>query len=201
MMTLYDNLGSGNGYKARLLLRQIGVPFERVEVDIYAGGSRTPEFLRMNPDGRVPVLEHAPGEYLAESDAILWFLAEGTPFLPEKRIDRAHVLRWMFFEQNQHEASIAVVRNWVLHFELNELIRAQMKRLVAKGYEALDTMERHLESAPFFVGGKYSIADIALYAYTHVAHEGGFELGKYKAIQRWMDHVRAQPGHTPITQR
>lgn len=200
MLRLYDNLGSGNGYKVRLLLRQLNLPFERIEVDIYAGESRTPEFLRINPDGRIPVLEHAPGRYLAESDAILWFLAEGTPFLPAPPLERGEILRWMFFEQNQHEASISVVRNWMLHFEISDVMRAQIQRLVTKGYEALDTMERHLNSAPFFVGGRYSIADIALYAYTHVAHEGGFELGKYRAIQAWMDRVRGQPGYVPITQ-
>ena len=200
MLRLYDNLGSGNGYKVRLLLHQLGRPFERIEVDIYAGASRTPEFLRMNRNGQVPVLEHAPGQYLTQSGAILWLLAEGTPFLPDDRLARAQALQWMFFEQNSHEPSIAVVRNWVLHFEITDDMRVQMKRLVKNGYGALDAMERHLSGAEFFVGARYSIADIALYAYTHVAHEGGFELGPHKAIQDWMGRVRAQPGHVPITQ-
>jgi glutathione S-transferase len=200
MVRLYDNLGSGNGYKVRLLLRQLGIPFERIEVDIYAGESRTPEFLRMNPLGRIPVLEHAPGRYLAESGAILWFLAEGTPFLPEDKLLRAQVLGWMFFEQNSHESSIAVVRNWKLHFEITGDMRVQLIRLEANGYAALDAMERHLAQAPYFVGGTYGIADIALYAYTHVAHEGGFDLGRYAAIRAWLKRVRGQPGHTPITQ-
>jgi len=198
-MRLYDYLPSGNGYKVRLLLAHLGIPFERIEVDILKGESRTPEFLAKNPNGRIPLLEWQPGIFLAESDAILFFLADGTPFAPRDRLERARVLEWMFFEQYSHEPNIATVRFWITHLGLNDERRAQLEPKRTLGYAALGVMERHLESRQFFVGDRYSIADIALYAYTHVAHEGGFELGRFPAILAWLGRVARQPGHIPIT--
>ena len=199
-MRLYDYLPSGNGYKVRLLLAHLGIPFERIEVDILNGESRTPEFLAKNPNGRIPLLEWQPGIFLAESDAILFFLADGTPFAPRDRLERARVLEWMFFEQYSHEPNIATVRFWITHLGLNDERRAQLEQKRALGYAALGVMERHLGGREFFVGDRYSIADITLYAYTHVAHEGGFELGRFPAIRAWLERVRDQPGHIPITQ-
>ena len=199
MVRLYDYLISGNGYKVRLLLTQLGIPFERVDLDILKGETRTPEFLAKNPNGRIPVLEVEPGVYLAESDAILFYLAEGTPFLPDGRLQRAQVLQWMFFEQYSHEPNIATVRFW-MHTEMTPEREAMLPAKRKLGYAALDVMESHLVRHDFFVAGAYSIADIALYAYTHVAGEGGFDLQRYPAVRGWFDRVRRQPRHIPITQ-
>jgi glutathione S-transferase len=198
MLRLYDYLESGNGYKVRLLLHQLGIPFERVELDITRGESRTEAFLRLNPNGRIPTLELADGTCLAESNAIQWYLAEGTPWLPDDRVERAQVLQWMFFEQYSHEPYIAVVRFWAhqgLLEEKGEEVAARRER----GHAALGVMETHLAHRDWFVGDRYSIADIALYAYTHVADEGGFDLSPYPAVRRWLSRVAEQPGHVPIS--
>jgi glutathione S-transferase len=202
MIRLHDNLSSGNGYKARLLLAQLGVSYERVEYDIDRAETRTPEFLRMNPNGRVPVLELEDGRFLPESNAILFFLAEGTPFLPEERFERAQVLSWMFFEQYSHEPNIASPRYWMVHnLPMTEERRATLEPKRRLGNAALGVMEAHLKDCGgFFVGDRYTIADIALYAYTHVAHEGGFDLEGFPAVRAWLGRVAAQPGHVPITQ-
>jgi len=199
---LHDNLSSGNGYKIRLLLAQLNVPFERIEYDIDRGETRTPGFLqRVNPNGRVPVLETDEGEALAESGAILFYLSEGTPFLPDGRLGRARVLRWMFFEQYSHEPNVATPRYWATHgVEMTEERRLSLETKRKLGHDALGVMEGHLRQNDFFVGGRYTVADIALYAYTHVAGEGGFDLAGYPAVLAWIDRVAAQPGHIPITQ-
>ncbi len=199
MLRLYDYLPSGNGYKVRLLLTQLGTPFERIELDILKGETRTPAFLAKNPNGRIPLLELDNGGFLPESDAILFYLAEGTALLPDDRFDRARVLQWMFFEQYSHEPNIATVRFW-LHSAMTDERRAMLEGKRKLGYAALDVMERHLASRSFFVGEGYTIADIALYAYTHVADEGGFDLSRFSAVRDWMQRVRAQPRHIPITQ-
>jgi glutathione S-transferase len=199
-MRLYDCLFSGNGYKVRLLLAQLGVRYERIEVDILHGDSRTPEFLAKNPAGRIPVLETDEGVYLPESNAILFFLADGTPFLPNRSLDRAQVLRWMSFEQYNHEPNIATSRHWIQHLELTEERHARLAEKHEHGREALDVMEAHLRREDFFVARRYTIADIALYAYTHVAPEGGFDLAPYPAIRAWTTRVAAQPGHISISQ-
>jgi glutathione S-transferase len=196
---LYDWLPSGNGYKVRLLLAQLGQRFEYEELDIMRGETRTPEFLARNPNGRIPVLELEPGVYLAESNAIQWYLAEGTDFLPRERLARAQVLQWMFFEQYSHEPYIAVVRHWVQTGEAQE--RPDLAERRQRGAGALTAMERHLSGRSYFVGERYTIADIALYAYTHVAPEGGFELAPYPAVRAWLERVRSEPGHVPITWR
>ena len=201
MLRLYDYLPSGNGYKVRLLLAQLGLPFELVEKDILQGETRTAEFLAKNPNGRIPVLEIGPGEFLPESNAILYYLAEGTPFLPADRLARARVFQWMCFEQYSHEPNIATVRFWLTHAGLDDERRAALPGKQRLGYAALDVMEGHLRTRRWFVGEEYTIADIALYAYTHVAGEGGFDLGRYPAIRAWLERVRAEPGHVPITQR
>jgi glutathione S-transferase len=180
-------------------LHQLGIAYERVELDIRNGASRTPEYLAKNPNGRIPLYELDDGRRLAESNAILWWLADGTPYLPTDKFERAEVLQWMFFEQYSHEPYIAVVRNWVLHYELDEARRAGIAERRPKGLAALAVMEQHLAGRRFFVGERYSIADIALYAYTHVAGEGGFDLGTFPSVRRWIDAVAATPGYIPIT--
>ena len=200
-MKLYDYLPSGNGYKVRLLLTQLGHRFTLIEKDITKGETRTPEFLALNPNGRIPVLELDDGRHLSESDAILFYLAEGTPFLPEERFARADVLRWMFFEQYSHEPYIAVARAWLHVFTGRPVEPDRLGEKMEGGYRALDVMERHLAARRFFVDERYTIADIALYAYTHVAHEGDFHLGRYPNVRTWLARVASQPGHVPITQR
>ncbi len=199
-MRLYDFLSSGNGYKVRLLLSQLAIPFERVEMNIFEQATRTPEFLAKNPNGRIPVLELEDGTFLAESNAILFYLAEGTSFLPNDRLERARVLQWMFFEQYSHEPYVAVARAWLHLFGMDEERRRQLPQKQRLGYDALGVMEGHLAARSFFVGERYSIADIALFAYTHVADEGGFDLGRFPAVRAWLDRVRAEPRHIPITQ-
>ncbi|MGE0679632.1 MAG: glutathione S-transferase family protein [Candidatus Binatia bacterium] len=200
MLRLYDYLDSGNGYKVRLLLTQLGIPFTRIEIDILKGESRTLEFLRKNPNGRIPVLELENGQFLAESNAILCYLADGSHLLPTARYERAQILQWMFFEQYSHEPNIATSRFWLKHLEPTGERKITLEQKRALGYAALDVMEKHLADRSFFVGSRYTVADIALYAYTHVAYEGGFELNNYLYIRAWLERVRMQPGHISITQ-
>ena len=200
MLRLHDNLTSGNGFKVRLLLAQLGLPYQRIEYDIDRRETRTPEFLRKNPNGRIPVLELEDGTFLPESDAIIWYLAEGTRFLPDDRRLRAEVLQWMFFEQYTHEPNIATVRFWITHaVPITPLIELSMPAKRAQGAAALGVMEGHLARRTFFVGERYTIADIALYAYTHVAGEGGFDLAPYENVRAWLARVAEQPGYVPIT--
>jgi glutathione S-transferase len=200
MIRLYDYLPSGNGYKVRLLLTQLAIPFERVELDIIKGETRTPEFLRKFPNGRIPAVEIEDGKLLFESNAIIAYLAEGTPFMPVDRFQRAQVLQWLFFEQYSHEPYIASVRYLEIHPEVKDPRRSIVETLMRpRGYDALGVMEGHLKSREWFVGDHYSIADIALYAYTHVADEGGFDLSNYPATRAWLERVESQPRHIPIT--
>jgi len=201
MVRLYDFLPSGNGYKVRLLLRQLSIPYELIEMDITRGETRTPEFLAKNPNGRIPLIELDSRRFLAESGAILFYFAESTRFLPNDRWKRAEVLQWMFFEQYSHEPYVAVARAWLHLFGLDEERRRQLPQKQKLGYDALGVMERHLAAHEYFVGGEPSIADIALYAYTHVADEGGFDLARFPAVQRWLAQIRSLPGYVPITAR
>jgi glutathione S-transferase len=196
---LYDYHESGNAYKVRLLLCQLGLPYERVAVDILKGETRTPAFLALNPNGRIPVLVLDDGTPLAESNAILFHLAEGTALLPADRLARARVLQWMFFEQYSHEPYVAVLRFWAFAgmLEANAALVPEKRQ---RGEAALAVMEGHLQQRDFFVDDRYSIADIALFAYTHVAGEGGFELSRYPAVERWISRVQSQPRHIPITE-
>jgi len=202
MIRLYDYLASGNGYKIRLLLTQLAIPFERIELNIKKGETRTPEFLRKFPNGRIPTVELNDGKLLFESNAIISYFAEGTPFLPADRFQRAQVLQWLFFEQYSHEPYIASVRYLLMNPDVQDPRRTILDTLMRpRGYDALGVMEGHLKSREWFVGERYSIADIALYAYTHVADEGGFDLAGYPAIRAWLERVKSQPRHIPITQR
>jgi glutathione S-transferase len=199
MHRLYDFLPSGNCYKVRLLLRLLAIPFERIDVDILKGSSRTPEFLALNPNGRVPVLETPAGRRLPESNAILWYLAEGGEFLPADAFERARALGWMFFEQYSHEPYIATIRFWLTEVCKPNEYAEEIARRRPHGEAALAVMNAHLAERPFFVADRYTIADIALYAYTHVAHEGGFNLDHYPAVGAWLERVAAHPRHIPIT--
>lgn len=199
MITLYDSAISGNAYKVRLILSHLGLPVKRIEMNVDDGSTRRPEFLQVNRNGKVPAVVLEDGTALSESDAILYYFAEGTPYWPTDRLQRARVLQWMFFEQYNHEPTIAVVRHWVAHLGKTAASEPALPAKIAAGYRALDVMEDHLKAHEFFVGDRYTIADIALYAYTHVAHEGGFDLGRYPAIAAWLKRVAGQPGHIRIT--
>jgi len=197
MYTLYDFLPSGNCYKIRLILNQLGIAYERVSVDILNKESRTPEFLKINPNGRTPVLCH-DGKYLAESNAILWYLAAHTNFIPKGDFEQAQVLQWMFFEQFSHEPNIATARYWVSILKAEDKYKEALKAKMIQGYAALDVMEKHLQNNDYFVANQYSIADIALYAYTHVAEEGKFDLSGYKQIKAWFDRIEHQKDYIAI---
>ncbi|HEX7027204.1 MAG TPA: glutathione S-transferase family protein [Gammaproteobacteria bacterium] len=192
---VYGDIHSGNCYKIKLLMHLLDIGHEWIHVDIMQGESRTPEFLAMNPNGKVPVVRLPDSRYLFESNAILNYLAEGTDYLPADRYERAQVLQWQFFEQYSHEPFIATSRYIIRYLGRPPEQEQRLREKSAPGYRALDVMERHLSSRPFFVADRYTIADIALYAYTHVAHEGGFDLSKYIAVKDWLDRVAAQPGY------
>ena len=189
---LYHMQSSGNCWKPRVALHQLGLDFELVDVDIMKGESRTEAFMARNPNGRVPLLELPDGRFLAESNAMLAFLAEGTDLIPADRYARALVFQWMFFEQYSHEPYIAVARYW-RHLEGKEPPEAVPGQIEDRGNAALGVMEQRLAEAPFFAGDIYSIADIALYAYTHVAHEGGFSLKDFPNIRAWLTRTAATP--------
>jgi glutathione S-transferase len=201
MPTLYDYLDSGNGYKIRLLLSQLELPYRWKELDIMQGATRTPEFLAKNPNGRIPALELDDGVCLAESNAILWYLAEGTPFIPEERLARAQVLQWMFFEQYSHEPYVATPRFILRHLPSDSPRLAELPDRLNRGRAALAVMDTHLKNNAYFAGGRYSIADIALYAYTHVAHEANLDLAPYREVRSWLARIAAEPRHIPITYR
>jgi glutathione S-transferase len=195
---LYESPVSGNCYKVRLLLAHLGIPYERRRVDVVDRSNR-PELLGgLNPALRVPTLVLDDGRPLAESGAILWYFGEGTRYVPADRFERAQVLQWMFFEQYDHEPAIAVARFWLAYSGRPEAFADRLEERIAAGNRALAAMERHLDGREFLVGDGLSLADIALYAYTHVAHEGGFELDRYPAIGAWLQRVAGEPGHVPI---
>jgi glutathione S-transferase len=197
-MKLYDYLDSGNGYKVRLLLALLARPYVLAPVDILKGETRTPEFLAMNPNGRIPVLELDDGRHLAESNAILFYLAHDTPYLPSDPWERAKVLQWLCFEQYSHEPYIATLRYWIRHVDLNGTrgLLAEEKR--RGGEAALRLMNEHLSAHRFIVGDDLTIADIALYAYTHVANQASFDLDRYPSLKRWLDEVAKQPRYVPM---
>ena len=201
-MLLYNSQVSGNCYKVRLLLAHLGLPYERREVDVVDRTNR-PELLGgLNPALRVPTLVLDDGRSLGESGAIISYFGEGTSFVPEDRFERAQMLQWMFFEQYDHEPAIAVVRFWIRYSGRPEAFADRLEERTAAGYRALAAMEGHLDGGgsgrEWFVGDGMTLADIALYAYTHVAHEGGFDLGRFPAVQSWVARVAAVPGHVPI---
>ncbi len=198
MLRLYDFLPSGNGYKVRLLLTQLGISFERIEINILKGETRTPEFLSKNPNGRIPVLEIEPGKFLAESNAIVCYLGEGTLFFSNDAWERAQILQWLFFEQYSHEPYIATSRFWISILGKAEEYQNALNQKRELGYAALTVMEKHLSKHQFLVGERYTIADIGLFAYTHVAGEGGFDLTKFPAIQAWIERIQSQPKYITI---
>ena len=195
-MKLYNVAYSGNSYKVRLLLAHLGIPCEIIEVDILNGKSRTAEFLKINPNGRTPVLDDN-GFVLAESNAILAYLAKGTKFLPEDRKAFGQIFQWMFFEQYSHEPFIATSRFWLQHKSDSPEKTALLASKRDGGWAALKIMEEHLAKNSFFVDD-YSIADIALFAYTHISHEGGFPLDDFPKIRAWIERVKAQPRFVPM---
>ena len=198
MLRLYDSRLSGNCYKVRLLLTLLDIPLERIEVDVVDRSNRLELLGGKNPALRVPTLELEDGTYLAESNAILWYFADGTVYLPDDRLARARVLQWLFFEQYDVEPNLAVARFWISILGKEDEYAERLDEKWKGGYRALDGMERHLDGRLFLAGDRFSIADIALYAYTHVAEEGGFDLGRYPAIRGWLSRVADQPGHVPL---
>ena len=199
MYTLYSMRRSGNCYKVRLALAQLGIAHELVEIDILQGETRTPEFLAMNPSGHVPLLEVAPGRYVAESNAILWYIAAGSPLVPADDIERAQALQWMFFEQHSLEPNIGAAYFWVtLVRGGRDLQQHALEDWTEGGHLALGVMEKHLAQRDFFAADRYTIADIALYAYTHVAHECEFDLTRYPAIRAWLARVATQDNHVAM---
>ena len=200
MLTLYQQHDSGNCYKVRLVLSHLRQPYRTVAVSSFDGSTRRPDFLAKNPIGKVPTIELDDGRFLAESNAILLTFAEGTALLPADSYDRATAYQWLFFEQYSHEPAIAVRRALSIYPERRaEASEARMAQLLEAGNRALSVLEQRLAMAQWLAGAAFSVADISLYAYTHVAHEGGFDLGRYDAIASWIDRVREQPGHVLIT--
>ena len=201
MYRLYDFLPSGNSYKIRLLLNLLDIAYERIDTNILNKETRTSEFLDKNPNGKIPLLEIAEDKFLAESNAILYYLSQGTEYFPNDKYVQAQVMQWLFFEQYSHEPYIAVPRFWITELKQADKYQQQIEQKREPGYKALDVMEQHLSSHDFFVGETYTIADIGLYAYTHVAEEGGFNLGQYSAILAWFKRIEAHPKHILITDR
>jgi glutathione S-transferase len=201
VITVYGFSPSGNCHKLKLLLEQLGHEYRWVETDSSRGETRTPEFLAKNPNGRVPLIELDDGRRMAESNAILCWLAEGTPYFQGDAWQRAQVLSWMFFEQYSHEPYVAVARFICGWTPADSPRRAELPKLLERGHQALAVMERHLLAAPWFSGTAYGIADIALFAYTDVADEGGFDLAPYPAIRNWLARVRDTPGFVPMPSR
>jgi glutathione S-transferase len=200
MPVLHQMHVSGNCYKVRLAAHQLDIPIKLKDYELHDGSTRTPEFLGKNANGRVPVLELDDGRYLPESGAILWYLSEGTELQPTDKWGRAQALSWMFFEQYSHEPYVAVMRflKSYASAELRERRTPQFPELIEKGNAALGVMQTHLAEHEWFAGERYSIADIALYGYTHCAGEGGFDLTNYPAIGRWIARVKQQPRHIPL---
>lgn len=197
-ITVYGDSISGNCYKIQLACAELGIDYRWKEVDILAGETRTPEFLAMNPNGKIPVAAIGDGRYLAESNAILCWLADGSPLAGATRFEKALVLQWMFFEQYSHEPNIATSRFIVRYLGNPPERRSALEEKRQAGYRALEVMEGRLATAPFFAGEDFTLADIALFAYTHVADEGGFDLAPYRSVLAWLERVRSGPRFVPM---
>jgi glutathione S-transferase len=199
MYTLYSMQNSGNSYKVRLALARLGIPYKLVEIDILKGESRTPEFLAKNPNGQVPLLEVAPDRHLAESNAILWYVAGGSTLAPEERIERAQALQWMFFEQRSLEPNIGAAYFWLRLIKGGRDLQSHaLEDWMENGYRSLAVMEMHLAKHDYFVDNRFTIADIALYGFAHVAHQCDFDLGRYPAVRDWLARVANEPGYVPM---
>jgi len=198
-ITVYGTRTSGNCHKVRMVLDISGQPYAWREIDVIKAETRTPEFLKLNPNGKVPVVQLEDGSTLAESNAILWYFGEGSALIPDDRLQRARMLQWMFFEQYTHEPAIAVAR--FIRVFLQRADDPRLPDLLARGQRALTVMEQHLAGRAFFVGEHLSLADLALFAYTHRAADGGFDLAAYPAIGRWLERCRAEPGVTEMPAR
>jgi glutathione S-transferase len=198
-MLLYDSPVSGNCYKVRLLLAHLGIPYKRRAMDVIDRSNRREVLGDLNPSLRVPTLVLDDGRPLGESNAILWFFGEGTRFVPEDKYERAQMFQWMFYEQYELEPALAVVRFWVAYSGRPDGLSGERREELTKaGHHVLATLERHLAGLRFLVGDRLTLADLSLYAYTHVAHEGGFDLGPYPAVRGWLERIAAEPGHVPI---
>jgi glutathione S-transferase len=198
MYKIYGDVNSGNCYKVKLLAEQLGVEYQWINVDTLKKETQSPTYLQKNPNGKIPLLETTEGQHLPESNAILYFLAEGTRYLPESRFERAQVLQWLFFEQYSHEPYIATARYIIRYLNRPAEMEATLQAKMVPGHKALRVMEAHLRNHDYFVAGRYTIADMGLFAYTHVANEGGFELAEYPAICGWIERVKSQPGYVSI---
>lgn len=199
-MRLYEFNLSGNCYKVRLLMTQLAIPFTRVELDFIKQENRTTNFLNKNPQGRVPVLEIGSGEFLLESNAIMFYLSKGTQLLPDDHFEQSKVMQWLFFEQYSIMPYIGPCRYWVSILNKSDEFRDVIAEKQKYGYTALAVMEQHLQSYSFLVDNKYTIADIGLFAYVHIAHEGGYNMIQFSAIQAWIERVKNQPYYINITQ-
>ena len=202
MFKLYSMRRSGNCYKVRLAMAQLDIAHELVEMDILKGETRPPEFLALNPSGHVPVLEVAPGRHIAESNAILWYIAGHTPLVPDDRADRAEMLQWMFFEQHSLESNIGAAYFWLTLVKGGrDLQQHALEDWMEQGYRALRVMENHLKRHRYFAADRYTVADIALYAYTHLAHECDYDLTAFPEVRAWLDRMSAQPGHVRMDEQ
>jgi glutathione S-transferase len=195
---VYGDRRSGNCYKIELLMHYLELDYQWVDIDILAGETQTADFETLNLNRKIPVLDLPGGQHLAESNAILNYLADGTEYLPVGRLQRAYVLQWQFFEQYSHEPYIAVARFIARYLGMPDSRRAEYESKQAGGHKALAVMDKHLEGRSWFVNDTPTIADISLYAYTHVAHEGGFDLGGYPAISEWLERMEEHPRHVPM---
>lgn len=196
---LYDFLPSGNGYKVRLLLTQLQIPFELIQLNILNKETRTTKFLAKNPNGKIPLLEIEPNKFISESNAILYYLSQDTEYFSQDKYQQAQIMQWLFFEQYSHEPNIATPRYWISVLQQPEQYQEQIKQKQKLGYAALNIMETHLKKNDFLVANEYTIADIGLYGYTHVAGEGDYDLKKFPAILAWLKRVQSQPRHILIT--
>lgn len=200
MLKVYGDIQSGNCYKIKLMMALLGIEHEWIPVNILQGETRTPSYLAKNPNGKIPLLEFEDGTCLAESNAILNYLADGTMFLPDDRLQRARVLQWQFFEQYSHEPYIAVARFIAKYLGLPEERKQEYAAKQEGGHKALRIMEAQLAKTPYLTGDRYTIADVSLYAYTHVAEEGGFDLSAYPAVSAWLERIASHPRHVTIAQ-
>lgn len=198
MIKIYGDLESGNCYKVKMLLEFLGIAHEWIYIEVLRNENRTADFLKINPNGKIPVLALEDGTHLAESNAILFYLAQGTRYLPEDRLQKAQILQWQFFEQYEIEPHIAIARYWLYYLKDSVTYREQLEEKYIRGYAGLGVMEQHLATRQYLVGECLSIADISLYSYVHVAAEGNFDLAPYPSVRAWLRRIEAEPGFFPM---